>query len=64
MVTTFSPSVRELANQVLKREAAIYPAAAGTVANALSLAVTSPPYGGVFCHAAAHIEDDEWVIYS
>ncbi|MDA9975311.1 low specificity L-threonine aldolase [Alphaproteobacteria bacterium] len=49
----------ELANQVFEREVAIFPVATGTAANALSLASVSPPYGVVFCHEAAHIEEDE-----
>ena len=31
----------------------------GTAANALALAAAVPPFGGVWCHAAAHIEVDE-----
>lgn len=31
----------------------------GTAANALGLAACVPPYGGVWCHADAHIEVDE-----
>jgi len=33
--------------------------ATGTAANALSLAVMTPPFGAVFCHPEAHIETDE-----
>ncbi|WP_199554778.1 threonine aldolase family protein [Sandaracinobacteroides hominis] len=31
----------------------------GTAANAVGLAACTPPYGGVWCHAEAHIEVDE-----
>ncbi len=31
----------------------------GTAANALALAAAVPPFGGIWCHAAAHIEVDE-----
>ena len=31
----------------------------GTAANALALAALCPPYGGVLCHADAHIQNDE-----
>ena len=55
----FTQRLRDLANQMFEREVAIYPVATGTAANALSLAAVSPPYGVVFCHAAAHIEEDE-----
>ena len=33
--------------------------ASGTAANCLALAAMCPPYGGVLCHRAAHIEQDE-----
>ncbi|HZT50293.1 MAG TPA: beta-eliminating lyase-related protein [Stellaceae bacterium] len=36
-----------------------YPLATGTAANALSLAVLSPPYGAIFAHEEAHIVRDE-----
>ena len=31
----------------------------GTAANALALALTTPPWGATFCHRHAHIADDE-----
>lgn len=40
-------------------EAAVYLVPTGTVANALSLAVLCPPWGGVFCHTHSHIVEDE-----
>ncbi len=40
-------------------EAAIYLVATGTVANALSCAILTPPWGAIFCHRNAHIEEDE-----
>lgn len=40
-------------------EAAVYLVATGTAANALSLAVLTDPWGAVFCHRNAHIEEDE-----
>ena len=36
-----------------------HPVATGTAANSLALSVLSPPYGAVFCHEGAHIEEDE-----
>ena len=38
---------------------AIFPLATGTAANALILSVLAPPYGVVYCHRNAHIEEDE-----
>ena len=55
----FTRRLGALANAVFEREVAIYPVATGTAANALSLATVSPPYGVVFCHEGAHIEEDE-----
>ena len=40
-------------------EAAVYLVATGTSANALAIATHCPPWGGVFCHAQAHIAEDE-----
>jgi threonine aldolase len=40
-------------------EAAVYLVATGTAANAISCAVLTPPWGAIFCHQHAHIEEDE-----
>lgn len=40
-------------------EAAVYLVATGTAANALSVALTCPPWGAVFCHDKAHVAEDE-----
>lgn len=40
-------------------QAAVYLVATGTAANALSCAVLTPPWGAIFCHRNAHIEEDE-----
>lgn len=40
-------------------EAAVYLVATGTAANALSLAILTQPWGAVFCHRNAHVEEDE-----
>lgn len=40
-------------------DAAVYLVATGTAANALSLAILTPPWGAVFCHRNAHISEDE-----
>jgi threonine aldolase len=40
-------------------EAAVYLVGTGTAANALSLALFCPPWGAVFCHRHAHVEEDE-----
>jgi threonine aldolase len=40
-------------------EAAVYLVATGTAANALSLACLCPPWGAVYCHRHAHVQEDE-----
>jgi threonine aldolase len=47
------------AREVFECELAILPVTTGTAANALALSVLCPPYGGVYCHEAAHIVTDE-----
>ena len=37
----------------------MFPVVTGTAANALALAVLAPPWGTVFCHEHAHVEEDE-----
>ena len=44
---------------VFERDLAVFPVATGTAANALALACVTPPFGAIFCHAAAHINTDE-----
>lgn len=45
--------------EVFERECAVFLVSTGTAANALALASLSPPWGAVFCHEDAHINDDE-----
>ncbi len=40
-------------------EAAVYLVATGTAANALALATFCPPWGAIYCHRNAHVEEDE-----
>lgn len=40
-------------------EAAVYLVSTGTAANALALATLCPPWGAVFCHEGAHVQQDE-----
>ena len=40
-------------------EAAVYLVSVGTAANALALATLCPPFGAVFCHEGAHVQQDE-----
>jgi len=40
-------------------EVAVLPLATGTAANSIILAELSPPWGAIFCHPNAHIQNDE-----
>jgi len=40
-------------------EAEVHLVATGTAANALALACLAPPWGAVYCHAGAHVNEDE-----
>lgn len=39
--------------------AAVYLVATGSIANSLALATLCPPWGSIYCHRRAHIEEDE-----
>ena len=45
--------------EIFEHEVAVFPVVTGTAANALALAVMTPPFGAVYCHAEAHIMVDE-----
>ena len=44
---------------LFERDVAVFLVPTGTAANALALAHLTPPWGGVLCHAEAHIAIDE-----
>ena len=44
---------------VFERDVAVFPVGTGTAANALALSALAPPYGAVYCHADAHVIQDE-----
>ncbi|MDA1100614.1 MAG: beta-eliminating lyase-related protein [Proteobacteria bacterium] len=45
--------------ELFGRELAVFPVATGTAANALALSALTPPWGQIYCHRNAHIEEDE-----
>jgi len=51
--------LRERCHELFETELDIIPVATGTAGNSLALAAMSPPWGGIFCHADAHIQRDE-----
>jgi threonine aldolase len=52
-------AVERRISELFEREAAVFLVTTGTAANALALAHVTPPWGGVLCHAQAHIMVDE-----
>ena len=48
-----------LLKDLFETDLAMFPVATGTAANALALSQVTPPWGQVFCHRHAHIEEDE-----
>lgn len=44
---------------VFERESACCLVSTGTAANSLALSAICPPYGAIFCHAHAHVIEDE-----
>jgi threonine aldolase len=45
--------------EIFETDVAVFPVTTGTAANALALAAAVPPYGLAFCHAEAHVLQDE-----
>lgn len=52
-------SVERRIGELFEREVDVFLVSTGTAANALSLAVMTPPFGAIFCHPESHIECDE-----
>lgn len=44
---------------LFRTDAMVLPVTTGTVANSIALATVTPPWGSVYCHASAHIQNDE-----
>lgn len=51
--------VEERLREIFETDLRVFLVTTGTAANALALASVSPPWGTVFCHAEAHIAEDE-----
>jgi len=45
--------------ELFEHEVAVFPVATGSAANALSLALISPPWGAIYCHPESHVMVDE-----
>jgi threonine aldolase len=46
-------------SELFRTQAIVLPVSTGTVANSIALATVTPPWGSVFCHEGAHIQNDE-----
>ena len=51
--------VEEKLKEIFECDLRAFPVATGTAANVLGLSVMTPPYGAIYCHRLAHIENDE-----
>ena len=56
---TFSLQAQASLSRLFERDCAVCLVTTGTAANALALAALTPPWGAVFCHKDAHINEDE-----
>lgn len=45
--------------ELFETEVKVFPVATGTAANALALALVTPPYGVIYCHEESHVAVDE-----
>jgi len=46
-------------SELFRTDAVVLPVTTGTVANSIALATVTPPWGSVYCHESAHIQNDE-----
>ncbi len=49
----------EMFGEIFETDVSVVPVGTGTIANALSLAFLTPPWGAIFCYEEAHIVVDE-----
>jgi len=55
----FSGALDGRFSDLFETDVAVFPVATGTAANALALAALVPPFGVIFAHENAHVEEDE-----
>ena len=55
----WSMRLNQAFSALFRTEAIVLPVSTGTVANSIALATVTPPWGSVFCHSDAHIQNDE-----
>lgn len=55
----WSERLDETFTDLFQTPTAVLPVSTGTVANSIALATVTPPWGSVYCHRNAHIQNDE-----
>jgi len=55
----WSNRLDQVFSELFRTQATVLPISTGTVANSIALATVTPPWGSVFCHTGAHIQNDE-----
>ena len=55
----WSMRLNQAFSELFRTDAVVLPVSTGTVANAIALATVTPPWGSVYCHESAHIQNDE-----
>jgi threonine aldolase len=55
----WSERLDETFTELFQTQTTVLPVSTGTVANSIALATVSPPWGSVYCHRNAHIQNDE-----
>ncbi len=55
----FCARAAALLSEIFETEIGVFLVATGTAANALALGALCPPWGAAFCHANAHVMEDE-----
>ena len=55
----WSTKLDQAFSDLFRTEAVVLSVSTGTVANSIALATVTPPWGSVFCHSGAHIQNDE-----
>lgn len=56
---SMSLALNQAFSQYFDTDVSVLPLATGTAANSIILAELSPPWGAIFCHPNAHIQNDE-----
>jgi threonine aldolase len=55
----WSEKLDQAFSDLFRTDAIVLPVSTGTVANSIALATVTPPWGSVYCHSGAHIQNDE-----